>query len=169
MRIAARGRTIEVGLEEVEGAGAPGAWTVRVAIRVADSVSSRSSGTRPVRISRAGLRCVREAPCARMLNFSSRTCMPRSGTRLRAAALGGTDERPCCLGWVTGMGQVTEPARGLAHEPAAARLEVEYRAVARRQGDFAGEVSVGVGGCTLCLVLQDRLTSFGGLYVRHVL
>jgi hypothetical protein len=47
-----------------------------------------------VSTSSAGLRRVCDGPRARILSFCSSTCMPRSGTRWRAAALGGTSEGP---------------------------------------------------------------------------
>jgi hypothetical protein len=75
--------------------GAVEPLALRVDNRLAWSNWSRSSGTRPVSTSRAGLRRVLAGPAARMLSFSSSTCMPRSGAARRAeVALGGTRERP---------------------------------------------------------------------------
>jgi hypothetical protein len=92
MRIAAIGKTMAVGFEEDAGPTSvdPGIAAVRFDIKLALSDTSRSSGTRPVSTSRAGLRRVWDGPSARMLSFCSRTCIPRSGTRRRAVALGGT-------------------------------------------------------------------------------
>ena len=95
--------------------------------------------------------------------------MPRSGTRLRAAVLGDTDERPCCLGCATRVSQVAPPTAGLGQKASAARLGGDHRAVASRVRDFTRETPIGIGRCVTTLVLEDGSTSLGGFFVCHVL
>jgi hypothetical protein len=103
----------------------------RAEVMLAISSCSRSSGTRPVSTSRAGLRRVSDGPSTRMLSFCSSTSIPRSDARWRAEDLGGTGKRLPGVRAIASARQAAPESTGPGEQPAPLWLD-------RQDGLIAG-------------------------------
>src|SRR5258708_38638306 len=104
-----------------------------------------------------------------MLSFCSSTCMPRSGTRWRAVALGGTSEGPSGRRGVASTRQATPESPRPREKPTTFRLVGHHGLVARGTCHLARQIAIGVRCRAAALLLDDAAARLGRLLVCAML
>src|SRR5439155_12937107 len=104
-----------------------------------------------------------------MLSFCSSTCMPRSGTRWRAVALGGTSQGPSGRRGVASARQATPEPPCPREKPTALWLVGHHGLIARGARHLARQAAIRVGRRAPSLVFDDAATCLGRLFVCDML
>src|SRR5258708_11866720 len=104
-----------------------------------------------------------------MLSFCSRTCIPRSGTRWRAVALGGTSEGPSGRRGVASARQAAPESACPCEKSTTFWLVGNHGLIASGKRHFARQIAIRVSRYTATLVFDDASACLGRLFVGDVL